>query len=322
MEHFSPEERLQYLRRHGGHCLAYSTLQPGMSFFDVPSLGYLAYVVYGGTYFVLSDPVCSSLSRQALVSSFLDLAPNAFFVQVSDDIASLLHDTFGFRVNSLGVENSVELRPFHVSWSVRRDLKRWVSSLKKRGMTVSHEPHTIGSNEITRVSHEWLQSKAVKREMSFLTRPFQEKREPAVRHFYAMYDKKLAGFCTFDPCYRNGKVIAFALNHMRRLPDAPNGTIDYTVMHAIRQFEQEGIQTMELGLSPLHDRSTGKYRGAVAADAIADLLYTQGSRFYRFRQLGFHKDRYRPEKRQVYVASRKRFIAWDVFKLLKLMGVL
>lgn len=322
MAQFTDQERMKYIRQHGRHCLAYSTLQPRMSYFDVRGKGFLAYVLFRGTHFVLSNPVCCPSDRYELISSFLETARRPFFVQIDEQTASILHDDLHFRVNCLGVENTIRPHDFQVTWKVRRDLKRWLSSLSKRDVAVHNGQGTVLSDEVCRVSREWLRTKTVKREMEFLARPFNIASEPDVRRYYAMLDGQLIAFCTFDPCYRGNSVVAFALNHMRSGCDAPNGILDYIIVHAIRDFEAEGVEEVELGLSPLHGRITDRYRGAFGADFIANLLYTKGSRFYGFKQIGFHKDRFKPEKRQVYVASQKRVIAWDIFKLLKVTKIL
>ena len=56
---FSLNERIAYLKKYGGYVMAYSTLQPGMQYFDMIGVGYLAYMVKGRTRFVLGDPVCA-----------------------------------------------------------------------------------------------------------------------------------------------------------------------------------------------------------------------------------------------------------------------
>jgi hypothetical protein len=54
---FTPVERFEYLRQFGSHPMAYSTLQPGMEYFDLPGIGYIAYATCRGSRLVLSDPL-------------------------------------------------------------------------------------------------------------------------------------------------------------------------------------------------------------------------------------------------------------------------
>jgi lysylphosphatidylglycerol synthetase-like protein (DUF2156 family) len=319
---FTPEQRLSCLEEHGSHCLAYSTLQPGLDYFDVPGMGYIAYVRCFGTHFVLSDPICSSIQLPDIIQAFLRHAPGAFFVQIHGEAAGLLQRNHGFLVNSFGVENVVDPHDFRISWNVRRDLKRWLSALGKRNIVVYDGQSCVEPAEISRVSEEWLATKTVKREMAFLAKPFCLPQEPRTRRFFSSMNGRLVAFCTFDPCYCGRSLRGYALNHMRAASDAPNGVIDYTIVNAIRAFGTAGIHKVHLGVSPLHDRDKTRFRGAGLTDLILDFLYRRCSKLYRFRELGFHKDRYCPEKEQVYFASRKRFMLFDILRLLRVNRVL
>ncbi len=319
---FTPEERMQYLTQYGSHCMAYSTLQPGMTYFDLPGVGYIAYVRYLGTSFILSDPVCSPDQLTALIGAFLRKHRSPFFVQAHEHTAGVLQREYGFHVNAFGVENSVDPNDFYVSWNVRRDLKRWLSALAKRNILVHEGQDCLDAAEVSRVSKEWIAAKTVRREMAFLARPFCLLPEPTTRRFFSCIDGRLVAFCTFDPCYCMGDIIGYALNHMRCATDAPNGIIDFTIVHAIRSFGRDGVRKVHLGLSPLHDRDTTRFRGSMLTDVIADFLYRRGSRMYRFQEMGFHKDRYRPHKEQVYLGSRKVFALFDILRLLKVNRVL
>ena len=56
---FTFTERVGFLKKYGTHSQSFSTLQPGMQYFDVPGMGYIAYMRKWGGTFVLSDPVCA-----------------------------------------------------------------------------------------------------------------------------------------------------------------------------------------------------------------------------------------------------------------------
>ncbi|MHB9079136.1 MAG: phosphatidylglycerol lysyltransferase domain-containing protein [Pirellulaceae bacterium] len=92
---------MQYLTKYGSHCMAYSTLQPGMAYFDLPGVGYIAYVRYLGTSFILSDPVCAPDQLPALIVAFLRQHRSPFFVQVHEHTAGVLQREYGFRVNAI-----------------------------------------------------------------------------------------------------------------------------------------------------------------------------------------------------------------------------
>ena len=79
---FTPEERFEYLKQFGSHCMAYSTLQPGMEYFDLPAVGYLAYMTHGRTRFVLGEPICAEADSPRLMDEALRDHCDTCFVQI------------------------------------------------------------------------------------------------------------------------------------------------------------------------------------------------------------------------------------------------
>jgi len=45
IDKFSLDERNAYLKRYGNHCMSFSAMQPGMHYFDMPGVGYIAFKV-------------------------------------------------------------------------------------------------------------------------------------------------------------------------------------------------------------------------------------------------------------------------------------
>ena len=83
---FTFSERVGYLKKFGTHSQSFSTLQPGMQYFDVPGIGYIAYMRKWGGTFVLSDPVCAPDDFGRLLESFHRRFPNASYIQVSKPV--------------------------------------------------------------------------------------------------------------------------------------------------------------------------------------------------------------------------------------------
>jgi len=319
---FSLEERLNYLKQYGSHCMAYSTLQPGMKYFDLPGIGYLAYMQYCGTRFVLSDPITAPENYEKILDSALEEHKKTSFVQIRSKIAEILSKR-GYYINSFGVENTIDVNDFKISWNVRRDLKRWISSVPKAGIRITEDRGSILDRDIEKLSEEWRSTKTTKHELAFLARPLSTRYEEGVRRFFGINGSgDLVGFCSFDPCYHNGEIISYSINHIRESPEAPNGTTDFIIVSAIEQFKKEGIKTIHLGLSPLHNMDHTQYKGSPITKGIANLLYERASKIYRFKQLGFHKDRFKANKSQTYLGFRSFFSIPEIFGLMRLCRVI
>jgi len=80
---FTFSERVNYLKQFGVHSQSFSTLQPGMQYFDVEGMGYVAYMRKWGGTFVLSDPVCAPENFPVILERFHQKFPNACYIQVS-----------------------------------------------------------------------------------------------------------------------------------------------------------------------------------------------------------------------------------------------
>lgn len=104
---FDLEERVHYLKQYGSHCMAYSTLQPGMQYFDMPGVGYLAFMICGGTRFVLGDPICAERDKEKLIENALKEYSKTSFYQISKATAELLHQRFGYYMNVFGTETNI-----------------------------------------------------------------------------------------------------------------------------------------------------------------------------------------------------------------------
>ncbi|MEZ4566143.1 MAG: phosphatidylglycerol lysyltransferase domain-containing protein [Desulfobacterales bacterium] len=109
-EIFSFEERMTYMKKYGSHCMSFSTLQPGMRFFDVPGKGFVAYMQKWGSQMVLSDPICRENDREAVLCAFLEKYPNSGFIQVTEPVARLIHERFGFYATQFGIETVIDLK--------------------------------------------------------------------------------------------------------------------------------------------------------------------------------------------------------------------
>ena len=65
------------------------------------------------------------------------------------------------------------------------------------------------------------------------------------------------------------------------------------------------------------------FKTSPVTSVVASGLYKYANKFYNFKGLGFHKDRYEPQHQdQAYLASRKKFTLLDIVKLLKLNRII
>jgi lysylphosphatidylglycerol synthetase-like protein (DUF2156 family) len=305
----TPELQRHYLLQYGSQTNACFHFQPGLRYFHLPGVGFLSYHLQRGlrreTPLVFVKPLCADADLPRLLRAFLaEHGPAAIFLGMDAAAAAALGD-LGFSVNEFGVEFLIPVQEYRVSGRRMKHL-RTVAHLGSQGLTVKElPPGAVPLEEILRVSGDWLQGRIVKnRELRYLTRPPDYEDGLGVRRFYCFKEGRLVGYVFFDPFFLGGRCLGYCANILRRARDArPSGLLDYTILQALEQFKAEGLPWLALGLAPLHDLQPHPGDEALLR-IFGKLLYRWGGSLYNFRELAFHKSRYRGEARKLYFCKR------------------
>jgi len=113
------------------------------------------------------------------------------------------------------------------------------------------------------------------------------------------------GFVFFDPFFENGKTIGYTANIVRCWPDAkPNGLLDFIILEAMKKFKAEGVQYLSLGLSPLYNIEPDK-RENRHLRRLLNFIWNYGNFFYSFKDLAFHKTRFRAPEQKLFACIRR-----------------
>jgi phosphatidylglycerol lysyltransferase len=321
---FNLEERLEYLKEHGRCCMAYSTLQQGMKYFDMPGIGYLAYVQYMGTRFVLSEPIAEGNKKGEIIAAALKKHSNTCFIQVQGETAKLLHKEFGFYGTPMGIETSLDIDDFESEWKtfnwVGRKIRKGEKKLK---VYESTEVPQITPDQIAELSSQWLNHpKRRRRELAFLARPFQLNL-PFTRTFYSFKDDRLVGVTVFDPMFHQGKIISYSVNITRTTNDAPDCTGDYSWYQALKTLKFEGCAELSLGLSPLKSLEQDRLDISDALTLkLLKCINRMGKPFYNFDGIHYHKKNFRGTEKSVYFCHRRPLAVAPVLKLLRICNII
>lgn len=122
------------------------------------------------------------------------------------------------------------------------------------------------------------------------------------RHYAAWQDGQLVALLSLAPVpARNG----WLFEHLLRDPDAPNGTLELLVDHAMRDLAAEGVSWATLGLAPLH--------GAV--DPWLRRIRHWSTPLFNFEGLAAFKRKLRPSYWEpIYLAWPKREAGWRALR--------
>ncbi|WP_148861974.1 DUF2156 domain-containing protein [Marinobacter fonticola] len=313
-------QRVDYLKKYGMHTQSFSTLQPGMDYFDLPGVGYIGFMRKWGMTFVLSDPVSATEHFEFMLERFHARYPNASYIQVSKPVVDILHRRYGLYGTQFGSESRIDLQKWSLKGKKKQIIRTAVNQAECSGVTVQER---FSDDHTREISEAWIRTRKVKsNEIRFLIRPMEMQYRENERHFYAYQDGKAAGFIYFDPVYQNNRIISYVPNISRANADFRQG-IFYTLMaHAMAVFQSEGVPYLDLGLIPLSlDKTTEPQESRMLKRTLHG-LYEKGNFLYNFKGLEFTKSRFRGESLKTYCCHKRAIPALEFLAMLKLTRVL
>jgi len=317
---FSFEQRLACLREYGSHCMSFSSLQPGIKYFDMPGKGYIAYAEKWGIRGALSDPVCDIKDRETLIEAFIQAGNRTGFAQISESVAELLHERFGLYATQFGVESIIDLKNWDLKGKKKQVLRTSLNQAVKSGIYVNE---THREDRYNQLSREWVKTRKVRnREIRFLIRPMNMDYQGGTRKFFAYRGDKLIGFIFFDPLYRQNRVISYVPN-ISRFSQAFRQGIFYTIMvRAIETFREEGVEQIHLGLSPFVVSDGYRRYESKLTKKLIRLLYDYGNGIYSFKGIYFTKSRFRGDDYPTFCSHRRNVPLREIITLFKISNLL
>ncbi len=320
IDKFSFDERIAYLKKYGDHCMSFSTLQPGMHFFDIPGVGYIAYRQQWGTRFVLADPICDEKDREFILGEFLKDSRNTAFAQISEPVAELVAEKFGYYATQFGVETVVDLKDWDLKGKKKQVLRTSINKAQKDGVRFVEKYEPNGDRTLT---NEWLKTRKVRnREILFLIRPMDMDYQEGTRRFYAYQGDELLGFIYFDPVYSDNRIVSYVPNISRFNHNFKQGIFYPLMVHAMEVFKQEGVQYMHLGLSPLVvGEQDSEYESGIVKTMIR-LLYKYGNMVYSFKGLHFTKSRFQGRDCRTFCAHKETLPVKSFLSMFRLANII
>jgi len=310
--------------------MAYTSLEPTMKYFVLEGIGYIAYIDFKHWFWsrkerkiVLADPVCDPRKFAEILKAFVAKHSDIVFIQASRKFAEVL-DAAGYQCNIFGVETEIFLNDFSLAGKQRAKLRQWKNKCVREGVSVVEKniDDVEEQQSIRDISRSWLKNKGGS-EYSFLVRPLRFKAEKDARYFWAYQNNKLIALAVFDPIYKNGKVFSYYHNIDRLINDAPHGTSATIVLSAIDAFKAEGIESVNLGMSPLFLQRGLK-------DELNYNKFIRKAFWYAFEKLSFiypfqgnasHKKKFHGRMSPIYISSTNEMNLKEVFAMAKASGM-
>lgn len=318
--HFSFSERVNYLKQFGSHSQSFSTLQPGMQYFDLPGVGYIGYMKKWGSTFVLSNPVADKKDFGLILNAFHKKFPNATYIQVSKPVVDILHSKFGMYGTQFGSESTIDLSTWSLKGKKKQILRTAINQAEKSGITIKER---FSDDHTREISDAWIKTRKCKsNEIRFLIRPMKMDYKENERHFYAYEGDKAVGFIYFDPIYHNNEIISYVPNISRASAEFKQGLFYALMTHAMEVFKEEGVPYLDLGLIPLMLAEEIEPQESKVFKKISTLIYEKGNFLYNFKGLVFTKGRFRGEIEKTYCCHKGPLPIRQLASMFKLTQVI
>ena len=191
--------------------IAYSTLQPGLEYFDTPN-GYVAYRKALGLRLTLGPPVCAASDRKRLADAFLAEKGHAVFFYVTEDFARLLPDRFSA---GIGIDKVVPLSGELTSAKEVRGALKKARAAGFRVAPVRAEDHAA----VATINAQYLGTRALPYEMKFLNRPMDLADDGLARQYVLRWKENgvdaVRGYARLNPNFRSGVARGYLLDILR-----------------------------------------------------------------------------------------------------------
>jgi lysylphosphatidylglycerol synthetase-like protein (DUF2156 family) len=152
--------------------------------------------------------------------------------------------------------------------------------------------------QITDISEQWVADKELP-EMGFTLGGLDELRDPDVRLLIAIDgDGRVEAVTSWLPSWRDGAVVGWTLDFMRRRPDGMNGVMEFLIASMALRAKEDGIEFVSLSVAPLavSDDDSGELPRALGT--LARVLEPA----YGFKSLAAFKEKFQPSLRPLVVA--------------------
>lgn len=293
--------------QYGETALSYMTTWTGNHYWFLPDRSaVVAYRVLGGVALTTGDPVGPHETRAAAVRGFTTWCEEQGWTpcwySVTDETAQVLADT-GAQQLQVAAEMWLPLPGLSFRGRRWQDVRTAVNRAAREGLqarwfTWSQAPVTL-REQVARLSEQWLADKSLP-EMGFTLGGLDELADDAVRCLIAVTpDGEVTALTSWLPAHRDGVLVGWTLDVMRRARTARPGVVEFLIATAATTFQKEGAEWMSLSGAPL-----ALPPGTADANRLTRLLELAGRTLepvYGFRSLLSFKTKFQPSYRPLWL---------------------
>jgi lysylphosphatidylglycerol synthetase-like protein (DUF2156 family) len=293
--------------RHGDGPLSFMATWPGNRYWFLPDgSAMVAYRVLGGVALTTGDPVGEPSVRSAAVAGFTDFCADhgwtPCWYSVTDDTVRALESTGGQRLQ-VAAETWLPLGDLAFTGRRWQDVRTALNRAAREGVQarwVRWSRAPLGLREqVARLSEEWLSDKGLP-EMGFTLGGLDELADDAVRCLLAVGpDGSVQAVTSWLPARRDGAVVGWTIDVMRRARIASPGIMEFLIGTAALTFQEEGAAWVSLSGAPLALPESAADAGMPTR--VLELAGQMMESVYGFRSLLAFKAKFRPRYRPLWL---------------------
>lgn len=249
----APAELVDLVGRYGGP-ISLALLDPAYRRFEAPGIdGAICYRLAWGCAVASGDPVCAPDDALPLALRFCEAFRSrgrpAVFVGTGEAFAHAMAE-HGASAIAFGGELHVDPRLDPARGGKGRELRKKLTHAHRAGLAVTeYAPDAVPSAaleaELEHVAASWTASRHGLQIFLTTVRLFEA---PAItRWFYARAGERCVGVVTLT---RLDARQGYLINHVLRTPDAPDGTSELLIAHALATLGGEGCPCAVMGPMP------------------------------------------------------------------------
>jgi lysylphosphatidylglycerol synthetase-like protein (DUF2156 family) len=298
------------LRRGGGDALSFMATWPGNShWFDPAGEGAVAYRVVGRVALTTGGPFGAPSPHDGVIERFArfcdDNGWTPVFYSVEDDLRPVF-DRMGWATMTVAEETVVRPQQWATTGKKWQDVRSSINRAQRAGIRAEWMPYAAlplaVAVQITDISEQWVADKELP-EMGFTLGGLDELRDPDVRLLIAIDgDGRVEAVTSWLPSWRDGAVVGWTLDFMRRRPDSINGVMEFLIAEAATRMKEEGAEFLSLSAAPLAHTAGAPADDAGTMDRLLGHLSASLEPVYGFRSLFAFKQKFQPELHPLLMA--------------------
>lgn len=298
------------LHRGGGDAISFMATWPGNSYwFDPVGGAAIAYRVEGRVALTTGGPFGVPGPHDGAIQGFARFCDDNGWIPVFysvDAHYTPLFERLGWSTMTVAEETVIRPQLWATTGKKWQDVRSSINRAQRAGIrsewtSFAALPLTT-TVQLSDISEQWVAEKDLP-EMGFTLGGLDELRDPEVRLMLAIDENgRVEAVTSWLPTFRDGIVVGWTLDFMRRRPDSINGVMEFLIAEAATRMKEDGIEFMSLSAAPLAHTAATPDADKDTMDRLLGFLSSSLEPVYGFRSLLKFKQKFQPELHPLIMA--------------------